>query len=44
MADNVRSTDEAFQLLIRTSQPENRKLRDIAAQIVSQTLQRPRLK
>jgi hypothetical protein len=35
MADGGRSPDEAFQLLTRASQRENRKLRDIAMEIVS---------
>jgi hypothetical protein len=35
MADSGSSPDEAFQLLVRASQRENRKLRDIAADIVS---------
>jgi GAF domain-containing protein len=35
MADGGRSPDEAFQLLTRASQRENRKLRDIATDIVA---------
>jgi AmiR/NasT family two-component response regulator len=35
------SPDEAFQLLVRASQRENRKLRDIATAIVGRTTQRP---
>ncbi len=35
MTDGGRGPDEAFQLLVRASQRENRKLRDIAAEIVS---------
>ncbi|HEY3978729.1 MAG TPA: GAF and ANTAR domain-containing protein [Streptosporangiaceae bacterium] len=35
MADGGRRPDEAFQLLVRASQRENRKLRDIAAEIVA---------
>ena len=34
MAGGGRSPDEAFQVLVRASQRENRKLRDIAAEIV----------
>ena len=40
MADGGRSPDEAFQLLVRASQRENRKLRDIAADMVSRTTER----
>ena len=32
--------DEAFQMLVRASQRENRKLRDIAEQIVRSATQR----
>jgi AmiR/NasT family two-component response regulator len=32
--------DEAFQILVRASQRENRKLREIAQQIVDATSQR----
>jgi GAF domain-containing protein len=42
MAGGGRNADEAFQVLVRASQRENRKLRDIAAQIVEQAQQRPR--
>jgi GAF domain-containing protein len=35
------SPDEAFQLLVRASQRENRKLRDISTDIVSRVAQRP---
>ena len=34
MVGGGRSPDEAFQVLVRASQRENRKLRDIAAEIV----------
>jgi GAF domain-containing protein len=40
MADGGRSPDEAFQLLVRASQRENRKLRDIAAEIVQRVSRR----
>lgn len=40
MAPGGRSADEAFQVLVRASQRENRKLRDIAAEIVERTVQR----
>jgi GAF domain-containing protein len=40
MADGGRRPDEAFQLLVRASQRENRKLRDISAEIVSRTAER----
>jgi GAF domain-containing protein len=40
MADGGRSPDEAFQLLTRASQRENRKLRDIAIEIVSRVTER----
>jgi AmiR/NasT family two-component response regulator len=42
MAGGGRNADEAFQILVRASQRENRKLRDIAAQIVEQAQQRQR--
>lgn len=42
MADGGQSPDEAFQLLVRASQRENRKLREIAAAIVERTARRPR--
>ena len=42
MAGGGRSADEAFQVLVQASQRENRKLRDIAAQIVQHAQQRPR--
>jgi GAF domain-containing protein len=41
MADGGRSPGEAFQLLVRASQRENRKLRDIATGIISRVTQRP---
>jgi len=37
MAQSGVSSDEAFQLLVRASQRENRKVREIAGQIVDQT-------
>jgi GAF domain-containing protein len=40
MADGGRSPDEAFQLLVRASQRENRKLRDIAVEIVERVSRR----
>jgi len=40
MASGGRSPEEAFQLLVRASQRENRKLRDIAAEIVDRTARR----
>ena len=40
MADGGRTPDEAFQLLVRASQRENRKLREIAAGIVSRVAER----
>lgn len=40
MADGGRTPEEAFQLLVRVSQRENRKLRDIAAEIVDRTVHR----
>jgi GAF domain-containing protein len=42
MADGGRTPEEAFQLLVRASQRENRKLRDIAAQLVDNTIHRQR--
>jgi GAF domain-containing protein len=42
LADGGRTPDEAFQLLVRVSQRENRKLRDIAASIVERAVQQPR--
>ncbi|MEP7024309.1 MAG: GAF and ANTAR domain-containing protein [Actinomycetota bacterium] len=41
MAGGGRSPDEAFQLLVRASQRENRKLRDIAAEMVGRATARP---
>jgi GAF domain-containing protein len=40
MAPGGRSPDDAFQILVRASQRENRKLRDIAAEIVQRTIVR----
>jgi GAF domain-containing protein len=40
MAQGGRTADEAFQLLVRASQRENRKLRDLAAEIVDRTVHR----
>lgn len=40
MAAGGQRPDEAFQLLVRASQRENRKLRDIAAEIVARTAER----
>jgi GAF domain-containing protein len=42
LADGGRTPDEAFQLLVRVSQRENRKLRDIAAGIVDRAAGRAR--
>jgi GAF domain-containing protein len=41
MAAGGRNADEAFQLLVRVSQRENRKLRDIATELVERAQQRP---
>jgi GAF domain-containing protein len=43
MAGGGRSPDEAFQVLVRASQRENRKLREIAEDIVNGARQRQRL-
>ncbi|HEY3942341.1 MAG TPA: GAF and ANTAR domain-containing protein [Acidimicrobiales bacterium] len=40
MAPGGRSPEEAFQLLVRVSQRENRKLRDVAAEIVHRAASR----
>lgn len=40
MATGGRNADEAFQVLVRASQRENRKLRDIAADLVGRAQQR----
>ena len=40
MAQGGRTPDEAFQLLVRASQRENRKLRDLADEIVDRTVHR----
>jgi GAF domain-containing protein len=37
MANSHRGPEDAFQMLVRASQRENRKLRDIAAEIVART-------
>jgi AmiR/NasT family two-component response regulator len=42
MAGGGRNADEAFQLLVRASQRENRNLRDIAAELVQRAQHRPR--
>lgn len=42
MAGGGRNADEAFQVLVRASQRENRKLRDVAAEIVQHAQQRRR--
>jgi GAF domain-containing protein len=42
LADGGRTPEEAFQLLVRVSQRENLKLRDIAADIVDRAAARPR--
>jgi AmiR/NasT family two-component response regulator len=41
MASGGRSPEEAFQILARASQRENRKLRDIAADIVQRAEHSP---
>jgi GAF domain-containing protein len=43
MAQGGRRPDEAFQLLVRASQRENRKLREIATEIVERAVQRAAL-
>jgi GAF domain-containing protein len=40
MATGGRNADDAFQLLVRASQRENRKVRDIAAELVERAQQR----
>ena len=40
MVHGGRSPDEAFQLLVRASQRENRKLRELATEIVERAVQR----
>jgi GAF domain-containing protein len=40
MAQGGRSPEDAFQILVRASQRENRKLRDVAAEIVERAAQR----
>lgn len=42
MATGGRTPDDAFQVLVRASQRENRKLREIAEQIVNQAVHRDR--
>jgi GAF domain-containing protein len=42
MATGGRSPQDAFQLLVRASQRENRKLRDVAEEIVTRTIERKR--
>lgn len=41
MSTGGRTPDEAFEVMVRASQRENRKLRDIAAEIVAAAQQRP---
>jgi AmiR/NasT family two-component response regulator len=41
LAGGGRTPDEAFQLLVLASQRENRKLRDVAADMVDRAVQRP---
>jgi transcriptional regulator with GAF, ATPase, and Fis domain len=41
MACGGRSPDDAFQVLVRASQRENRRLSDVAADLVSRTVARP---
>jgi GAF domain-containing protein len=42
MAEGGRTPEETFQLLVRVSQRENRKLRDIASEIVDRTVHKKR--
>ncbi len=42
MAAQHRSADDAFQILVRASQRENRKLREIADDIVVKTVTAPK--
>ena len=42
MATGGRNADDAFQVLVRASQRENRKLRDIAASLVQRAQERPK--
>jgi GAF domain-containing protein len=42
MANGGLSPQDAFQLLVRASQRENRKLRDVAEEIVTRTIERKR--
>jgi GAF domain-containing protein len=41
LAGGGRTPEEAFQLLVRASQRENRKLRDVAAEMVDRAARRP---
>ena len=43
MAGGGRTPEETFQLLVRVSQRENRKLRDLAADIVDRTVHRQQI-
>jgi AmiR/NasT family two-component response regulator len=40
MATGGLSPQDAFQILVRASQRENRKLRDVAEEIVTRTIER----
>jgi hypothetical protein len=40
MVTSGRNPDDAFQILASASQRENRKVRDIAAEVVNRTVQR----
>jgi GAF domain-containing protein len=40
MVTSGRTADDAFQILANASQRENRKVRDIAAEVVTRTVQR----
>ncbi len=42
MASRGRSPKDAFQVLVRVSQRENRKLREVAADLVARTIERTR--
>jgi GAF domain-containing protein len=41
MADGGRTPEQAFQLLVKVSQRENRKLRDVAAELIDRAAARP---
>ena len=41
MARGGISADQAFEMLVRASQRENRKLRDVATELVDRVQQRP---